>query len=57
LLREISFDENLPVVTEFKQLMNKLREVNKFDFQYQNKGYSMTAQELIAYLGQEGGSR
>ena len=57
LLREISFDEKLPVVTEFKQLMNKLREVNQFDFQYQNKGYSMTAQELIAYLGQEGGSR
>ena len=57
LLREIPFDDKLPVVNEFKQLMNQLKDVSRFDFQYQNKGYSMTAQELIAYLGQEGGSR
>ncbi|WP_334351795.1 ABC transporter ATP-binding protein [Companilactobacillus sp. HBUAS56257] len=57
LLTEIPHNDALPVVTGFKQLMNQLGEVNHFEFQYKNVSYSMTAQELVAYLGQEGGSR
>ena len=56
-LKKIPSDKNLPVVTGFKQLMNQLGEKSDFKFQYRNVSYAMTAQELVAYLGQEGGSR
>lgn len=54
-LQKITFNEQLPVIDDFKELMKQLTQNTKLDFQYQKVGYSMTSQGLLAYLSEEGG--
>lgn len=54
LLDQITVTNQLPVLTQFSDLITRLQTVPQLAFQYQGQGYSVTREQLLTYLGQEG---
>lgn len=54
LLDQITVTDQLPVLTQFSDLITRLQTVPQLAFQYQGQGYSVTREQLLTYLGQEG---
>ncbi|WP_304056859.1 ATP-binding cassette domain-containing protein [Levilactobacillus namurensis] len=54
LLDQVTVTDQLPVLTQFSDLITRLQTVPQLAFQYQGQGYSVTREQLLTYLGQEG---
>ncbi|MDT7013740.1 ABC transporter ATP-binding protein [Levilactobacillus namurensis] len=54
LLDQVTVTDQLPVLTQFSDLITRLQTVPQLAFQYQGQGYSVTREQLLMYLGQEG---
>lgn len=54
LLDQVTVTDQLPTLTQFSDLITRLQTVPQLAFQYQGQGYSVTREQLLTYLGQEG---
>lgn len=54
LLDQVTVTDQLPVLTQFSDLITRLQTVPQLAFKYQGQGYSVTREQLLTYLGQEG---
>ncbi|MQS76215.1 ABC transporter ATP-binding protein [Lactobacillus halodurans] len=54
LLSKIDYQDSLPEISEFSELIQKLQTTPKFAFQYQQKGYEISNQQLLKYFEIEG---
>ena len=54
VLTEIQNSTDYPEVEQFGELVNSLKDHTEIKFSYQNKAYSLTPQQLLAYFEKEG---